>query len=338
MRIAIATTYVPFRPRGDDGVAEDLAAALATAGHEVDTVRLPVDPRRPRLLEQAVAIRLLDLSESCGNTVDRLIALGYPATALAHPAKVAWLHHAEDAAAAADRPERLPEHGPRRRSERVYLREARRVFAANEAVSGRLRAAGIEPHGVVRRPLRVGHPFRPGAPGDDVVAVGPPGPAGRRALAVEALGHCRPAGRLIVVGATAAGESAGALRELARCGGVEDRVEFADALPESRRAELLARCRAVLCLGDGDEASVAALEAFHCGKPVLTCRDAGAVTELVEDDFNGLVVEPEPRAVAEALERVWADRLTAAALGRQALATPGALGITWERVREHLAA
>ena len=42
--------------------------------------------------------------------------------------------------------------------------------------------------------------------------------------------------------------------------------------------------------------------------------------------------------MAEAIDRLWTDRLEAEAMGRQALLTPEELGISWQRVVEGLAA
>ena len=81
MRIVIASTYVPFLKGGGTKIIEDLAAALTTAGHQVETVMIPMSSHWPSVPEQTLAIRLLDLTEACGNRIDRLIAVRYPSYA-----------------------------------------------------------------------------------------------------------------------------------------------------------------------------------------------------------------------------------------------------------------
>jgi len=68
-----------------------------------------------------------------------------------------------------------------------------------------------------------------------------------------------------------------------------------------------------------------ALEALACGAPVVV-SDRGALPEVVGD--AGLVVEPEPEALAAALERVLGD----AALDRElrAAGPSRAAVMTWE--------
>ena len=71
--------------------------------------------------------------------------------------------------------------------------------------------------------------------------------------------------------------------------------------------------------GSADALPVVLLEAMAAGAPVVT-TPVGGITELVEQDVNGLVVpENEPRALATAVARVLVDaplreRLTAAGL------------------------
>ncbi len=53
-------------------------------------------------------------------------------------------------------------------------------------------------------------------------------------------------------------------------------------------------------------------------KPVVVCRDGGGLTELVHHERTGLVVDPTPRAIAEAVERLCADQELAAELSANA--------------------
>jgi glycosyltransferase involved in cell wall biosynthesis len=59
---------------------------------------------------------------------------------------------------------------------------------------------------------------------------------------------------------------------------------------------------------------------------------------LIEDNFNGIVVPPDAKAIAASMDRLMEDRLTAASMGRMALRTPEALGISWDHVVERLTA
>ena len=57
------------------------------------------------------------------------------------------------------------------------------------------------------------------------------------------------------------------------------------------------------------------VEAFMCGKPVITCFDSGGPSELVRNDVNGYVTDPTPEALAQAMRRVIDDRNLSQRLG-----------------------
>lgn len=348
MRIVVASTYVPFLSGGGIKVPQDLATALRRAGHQVETVMIPMYSGWPRIAEQTVAIRLLNLTESCGDRIDRLITVRTPAYALSHPDKVVWFLHHHRAAydlwgtPFGDMPDSPAARSAREmmvRSDTLYLREARRVYTISRAVADRIRKFnGLEPDGVLYPPLLSDHPFRPGPFGDYFIYASRFSPHKRQDLAIEAMRYVRSGCRLILAGAPDVPGYDRELMELARRVGVADRVEFVGWLSQEQNAELHAGCCAALALPYDEDYGYVTLEPLHAGKPVITCSDSGGGLELIEDGFNGLVVAPEPQAVAEAMDRLWTDRAAAEAMGWRALRTPEALGITWDRVVERLTA
>jgi glycosyltransferase involved in cell wall biosynthesis len=69
------------------------------------------------------------------------------------------------------------------------------------------------------------------------------------------------------------------------------------------------------------------VEAFASAKPVITCTDSGGPLEFVRHRQNGLVVAPEPAALAQACVEVTADAALAERLGSQGQRDIAAL--TW---------
>ena len=119
---------------------------------------------------------------------------------------------------------------------------------------------------------------------------------------------------------------------------LEDRVTFEDRwISESEKVEVLADCLAAAYLPlDEDSYGYPSLEASHAGKPVLTTTDSGGVVELVKDGCNGLVVDPDPVALAEAMDRLYLDREATRRMGQNAHARLGVLKISWPHVIERL--
>src|SRR5258708_6667985 len=90
----LATVQVPFLRGGAEILAEGLQRALQAEGHDVDIVSVPFKWYPPvRILDHMLACRLLDITESAGTQVDRVIGLKFPAYLIPHPNKVLWILH-----------------------------------------------------------------------------------------------------------------------------------------------------------------------------------------------------------------------------------------------------
>lgn len=310
MRILIATTYVPFTHDPAVGLVEQLRSELNARGFITDVTLLPFAPDGVELTEQTAALRLLDLRESCGNRIDRLIAVRYPAFALRHPNKVVWFTPPTDTAA-----------DLMRRSDTTFLRECRGVFTTAWAATQRLRRFyRVEPHGVLYPPLPSAHCFRPGPFGDYLLCTGSP------TVALDALPFADPQVKLVVVG-----DPSGAYRW-------SGRVTFTGPVSDERRAELLAGSRGLVRLDQADDPfGYAALEAFHAQKPVLASAQAVGTMELVQDGNTGLVCQPVPAVVGSALTRLWTERAEGERMGQAGHATLARAGINWDAVVRGLA-
>ena len=94
VRIAVCAPQVPFVRGGAELMADELVAALRARGHEAELVTIPFKwYPGTRVLDQAFLWRLVDLTESDGRPIDRVIATKFPAYCVRHPNKVAWVLH-----------------------------------------------------------------------------------------------------------------------------------------------------------------------------------------------------------------------------------------------------
>src|ERR1700691_5416009 len=90
MRVLLASTRVPFVRGGADIIVRDLTRAIGDRGHEVDTIELPFISAWEEMLEQMLALRLLDVADAA----DVLVAIRTPSYILRHPNKRLWfIHH-----------------------------------------------------------------------------------------------------------------------------------------------------------------------------------------------------------------------------------------------------
>ena len=114
------------------------------------------------------------------------------------------------------------------------------------------------------------------------------------------------------------------------------RVTFAGRLSDQEMIDHLARCRAVVFPPFNEDYGFVTVEAFMCGKPVITCADSGGPSELVRDDQNGYVTDPTPEALAGAMRKLIDDRNLATRMGEEGHRMASAM--TWsDAVRQLLA-
>jgi glycosyltransferase involved in cell wall biosynthesis len=284
-------------------MAEDLVAALRARGHDAEIVSVPFKwYPGSRVLDQAFLWRLVDLTESDGRAIDRVIATKFPAYCVRHPNKVAWVLHQFRQAYDYDRTElgqfdvSPADRAARRAIERldaVALGEARKVFATSRNVADRLqRFNGIEAEVLPHPPQSL--PYREAEPEGYVLSVNRLDRAKRIDLLVAAAKR-DPSLRIVIAGE---GPDRERLERLAT--GLNGQVRFTGRVDEEQLADLYARCLAVYYAPVDEDFGMVPYEAFLSAKPVVTAVDAGGPLEVVHDRRTGAVVEPDAASVAEA--------------------------------------
>jgi glycosyltransferase involved in cell wall biosynthesis len=231
-----------------------------------------------------------------------VIATKFPAYAVRHPNKVAWVLHQFRQAYDYDRTElgQFSESAEDRatraaieRLDAVALGEARRVFATSRNVADRLRRFnGIDATVLPHPPQAL--PYRTGESEGFVLSVNRLDRAKRIDLLIEAAKR-EPSLHLVITGE---GPDRARLESLAS--GLDGQVEFAGRVDDERLADLYARCLAVYYAPVDEDFGMVPYEAFLSGKPVVTTSDAGGPLEVVHDRETGVVVAPEPAEIARA--------------------------------------
>ena len=318
MRVAVCAPQVPFVRGGAELMADDLVVALRQAGHEVELVTIPFKwYPGTRVLDQAFLWRLVDLTESDGRPIDRVIATKFPAYCVRHPNKVAWVLHQFRQAYDYDRTElgqfsaSPVDRATRRAIERldsVALGEARRVFATSRNVADRLaRFNGVEAEVLAHPPQSLA--YRTADSEGFVLSVNRLDRAKRIDLLIEAA-KVEPSLRIVIAGD---GPDRDRLEGLAA--GLNGQVEFAGRVADEQLADLYARCLAVYYAPIDEDFGMVPYEAFLSSKPVLTTTDAGGPLEVVHDRATGVVVAPDAVELARAAAYLGAHTAEASAWG-----------------------
>jgi glycosyltransferase involved in cell wall biosynthesis len=326
MRIAVAHPQTPFTRGGAETHTERLVEALRHAGHEAEEVVVAGKWYPATELVHHMAVwRSLDLSESNGLPIDMVIALKFPAYLVPHERKVVWLIHQHRSAYELwDHPEfadlSKQVEGPQVRdmvqqSDRIALGEAKRIFTNSHNVQDRLWSSIRLSSEVLYHPSPLVEALQdrePGPYGDHIVFPSRLEALKRQALVVEAMRHTKTGVRLVLVGG---GPDEPAIREQIAKLGLGGKVELAGRVPDERLYELYLSALGVYYGPFDEDYGYVTIEGFAAHRPVVTLTDAGGPLEFVTDGKTGLVTPPEPKAIAEAFDRLYVDRALAKRLG-----------------------
>jgi glycosyltransferase involved in cell wall biosynthesis len=339
--VLVCEAQVPFVHGGAEVHVRQLVRELRLRGYLAELVSVPFKwyPKE-EILPHAAAWRLLDLSESNGRPVDRVIASKFPSYFVRHPHKVAWLIHQYRAAYElcgteySDFGHTELDVGLRdtlMRLDTEMLGECRAVFSNARNTAARLlkfnglRAEALY-HPPQLAPRLVAGPYC-----DYVLSVGRIESVKRVDLIIKAMAAVNPRIRLIVAGDGTQREHA---ERTAVQAGVGDRVTFLGTVGDDDLIGLYAGALAVVYPPFDEDFGYVTLEAFLARKPVITCTDSGGPNEFVVDGVNGFVCAPDPDALAGAVDRLDRDRARAAAMGDAGHDV--AARITWDGVIERL--
>ena len=347
MRIAIVTVQVPFVRGGAEQHAAGLARALQAAGHEAAIVTVPFKWYPPEAIApQTLACRLLDVSESMGTPIDRVIGLKFPAYLVPHANKVLWVLHQHRSAYDLYGHPWGDLHGQPggeaamtaiRRADATLIPEARRVFANSHTVAARLEHfCGISSTPLYHPPP-LAEQYHSGEPGDYLLMPSRVNAPKRQDLVVQALLLTRLPVRVVFIGAADSPDYLASVQ--ARAARLpEGRAVWLHAVSDARKIALMAEARGVLVPPFDEDYGYVTLEAMLAGRPVITCTDSGGPLEFVEPGQTGWVCEPTPIALAAAMDAMWAKPGPAREMGAAGRARYDALGLAWESVVECLLA
>src|SRR5690606_13433130 len=181
-----------------------------------------------------------------------------------------------------------------RRADNECFAACKRIFTNSPVTQDRLMRYNQQPSEVLYPPLNDEQLFQPGADEGYIFAGGRVSPGKRQRLLVEAMRHTRSGVRLVIAGPPETPEFARELRELVEQEGLSDRITLKlDLLPREEVASLARNARACAYLPfDEDSLGYVTMEAFACGKPMLTTTDSGGLLEIVKDGETGYVVAP----------------------------------------------
>lgn len=324
VRILIATVQTPFIRGGAEILAEELRTALQRSGHEAELLSMPFRFGPPSEVRRSMDTWAAeDLTTLPGPTIDAVICLKFPAYYVKHPNKIVWLLHQHRAAYELfDTPHGMQSASPEDRelkTEIVYrdgesLRSALQLFTISGRVSERLLRSNGLPSTPVYPPVANAERFYCAGQLPYIFAPGRLERLKRQELLLRALAACECTDFGVIV--SGEGGCRDELERLVAALGLGSRVRLVGHVTQSELLALYANCQAVYFAPQDEDYGFIALESMLASKPVLTCTDSGGPLEFVAHGQNGLVSDPEPVALAGAIDQLFSEPETAAELGR----------------------
>jgi glycosyltransferase involved in cell wall biosynthesis len=343
MKIALCSSFVPFVSGGYRNIVEWLQVMLEEQGHQVEKIYLPENDAPDVLFQQMMAYRWVDLEAA-----DRIICFRPQAHLIPHPHKIVWfIHHIRiyyDLWQSAYRwfPDDVKHRGVRdglRAVDNAALSEAKTIFTNSKVVANRLKTYNHMDSEVLYPPIFQPERFYSAGHNDEIVYISRLEHHKRQHLLIEAMQYTTTPIRLRLCGVG----SGTYLRDLQhRVAQLQlgERVTIDNHwISEAEKVECLANCLAAAYLPvDEDSYGYPSIEASHASKPILTTTDSGGVLELIQDGINGYITDPSPKALAEAMDKLFLDRTKTENMGRNAQDCLVALNISWPHVLTRLLA
>jgi len=334
--VLVLGAQVPFVKGGAEFLNEGLVGFINQhlVNVSAEHVNLPFKwYPETQLVNDILAWRFLDLSESNGTPIDLVVGTKFPSYAATHPNKVIWLVHQHRTlydleGTQYDYHRNDVVRSKVREIDATLIREARTVKTISSTVSERLRRYnGIESQ-VLFPPSKYSRAIYAGEYGDYVLFLGRLDKIKRPDLLLHGVADSK---KRVSVRFAGEGPLRAELEALAAKLGIKDSCRFLGFLPDAELLSTLSGARAVFYAPFDEDYGYAAVEAFQAGKPVITCTDSGEVTALVRQTGAGWVVDPSPGEISDCLDQVAA--MSPADLGNLCNAgTEMALSVTWEKV------
>jgi len=340
-RIALCLGQVPFVRGGAEILTESLATQLRRRGHQVEVIAIPFrwyPP--PEIIKGYLAWRLVDLHESNGVPIDRVIALKFPGFVTEHPHKVTWLiqqyrqgydlfgsEHSDLTTSEQD----IEIRRTIQRMDTQTIGESVATFTISDNVGQRLQRYNGLPSETLYPPPSQEGLYRHEAYGEYVLSLCRLDRLKRVDRLIEAVARCKTA-RCVIAGSGPEREN---LERLAAKCGVDNRVTFAGFVSDQQAIELYANCRALYYAPLDEDYGLATVEAMKSRKPVLATDDSGGVLEFVQHDVTGCIAPvSDIDRTAQQIDAVLRDDTLAARLGNAGCDLVA--DITWERTCERL--
>lgn len=341
VKVAIASTFVPFAANPYRGLVVALEEALRLEGHQTEVVLLPQVDVPDRLISQILAFRLVGLE-----SVDRLICLRPQAHMIPHRNKVVWLLDGLLAGVEQWKFGGYPIKHTRdrgqldavRTSDKRCFDECKTVFVGSPSLKKSMLSVHAIGSVLLRPPLPVPTKLGNNAQSSTILCLSSYDENSRLHIIIQALACSSSTLNLKILGNRCHPSFQRLLSQLIIDLGMEQRVSL-DFGPTSEEVltTALAECVAVIDLeASGTTAGDGMIRCTRAARCMIVAGDGGANLDDVIDGVTGVVIEPDVASVAAMLHSLEAGAIDHAALGRNLHERAGEAAMSWPETLRQL--
>lgn len=341
-RIAICAAQIPFNYGGAEILVEELDRQLKIRGFESEIINIPFKwyPKE-QLIDNALIWRMLDLTESNGEKIDRVICTKYPTYAVKHPNKVTWLFHqhrpvydllgTEYTDFNSNNIEDLKYIQQIKKIDNQMLNESKKVFSISNNVTKRLEKFNSIKSDVLYPPTQLEGKFKFGEYKNYILSAGRLDPLKRIELMIEAMKFVQSDVKFLIAGK---GKHGDYLKKIVKANKLEDKVKFLGFVDENKLIDLYANASAIFFAPKDEDYGFITIESFKSKKPVITTNDSGGILEFVKHDDTGLISNPSPKEIAQNVDYLFSRSKIIEELGSSGYEK--VIDINWDTVIESL--
>lgn len=342
--ILITSVQVPFTRGGAEILVDGLKRELEARDFGVDIVQLPFNAQpKEQLIKQVALWRALDLKVFNGKKVDLVIGTKFPSYCVSHPTKVLWLIH-QHRQMYELYGSRYGDFEANARDEALRhmlvdadldaLKECQGVYTISPNVSARLKRYLDIEGTALTPPLPLGRSYHCGEKGNYILSVGRLCSIKRVDMIIKAFPNVHESLKLKIVGTPDEPAYDTYLKSEIDKHHLWPRIEFMGRVDDKQLLSLYANAFGVFYAPFDEDYGFVTLEALASGKPLISATDSGGTLAFIQDEKNGLVVEPTPEAVAQAINRLQADN----ALYSKLASAASDLTNSWDEIIDTLTA
>lgn len=346
MKVLIVSTKVPFISGGAEILENNLKRALIENDHEADITKIGFKwyPHQ-RIPEHILATRLLDFTETAGDKIDLVVGLKFPAYFVKHPNKILWILHQH-------RPiydlwgtpyQDIPTDpaGLRTReivinSDNRFLPEAKRIYTLSKNVSNRLKNFNNIKSNPLYHPPDGAENLQQGKYEDYIFYPSRLGALKRQDLAIHAMQYTRTNVKLVLAGRPDSKYDIEKLQDLIDKYKLKDKVSLLLNISDEKKVNLYSNCLGSVFIPYDEDYGYVTLEAFYSKKPVITTSDSGCPLEFIDNKKNGIIVSPDPKEIASAMDSLYENKKNSQKMGEEGFRKIKSMNLSWDHVVKSL--